>query len=341
MHLLLQKKKYCGMKFESRDQKKPVFEAKGIETVRRDQCSLTQKILRNSLITLFTSGLSAVKSYVFRQWALILSGKLPASDFILTGRVRSRYRGGREGPVQAALHNRLKSADNHRVIKHKERLAYVIVAAPGANVRLRDCVVTPMEVLELSDSLTINSTYYITRHVNAALQRCLSLPPHRVDVGSWYNSCPKPRLQIRFWPNSGTRNKIITAFFGSDVCSLCGNKAKAKGGFKASICSQCRQDPLFATETASIRLSRAQREALALAKHCSGCNLCFEDATTFGEVHVAEKRRLVPNTSHLNASLVPPLANCTCIDCPLTFERHRARSAEIQALEICNALNFS
>lgn len=37
------KKKYCGMKFESKDQKKPTFEAKGIETIRRDQCALTQK----------------------------------------------------------------------------------------------------------------------------------------------------------------------------------------------------------------------------------------------------------------------------------------------------------
>ena len=34
------KKKYCGMMFESPDQKNPTFEAKGIETVRKDQCVL-------------------------------------------------------------------------------------------------------------------------------------------------------------------------------------------------------------------------------------------------------------------------------------------------------------
>lgn len=91
------------MKFESKTQKKPSFEAKGIETIRRDQCSLTQKVLRNALITLFKSGTGAVKEYLFRQWSLIYAGNLPVSDFILTGRVRSRYRGGREGPVQVSV----------------------------------------------------------------------------------------------------------------------------------------------------------------------------------------------------------------------------------------------
>jgi DNA polymerase zeta len=57
------KKKYCGMKFESKDQRKPTFEAKGLETIRRDQCALTQKILRNSLVTLFRKGIDAVKTY--------------------------------------------------------------------------------------------------------------------------------------------------------------------------------------------------------------------------------------------------------------------------------------
>ena len=146
------KKKYCGMKFESKDQKKPTFEAKGIETIRRDQCALTQKILRNALVTLFSKqGIHGVKGYLFRQWENILSRKVPVSDFILTGRVRSRYRGEGLGPVQAVLARRLAEADPGRVVRHKERLAYVIVATPGVNARLRDGVRTPLELLERKD----------------------------------------------------------------------------------------------------------------------------------------------------------------------------------------------
>lgn len=115
------------MKFESKDQLRPNFEAKGLETIRRDQCALTQKILRNSLVMLFRSGIDAVKSYLIRQWALILSGRLPVSDFILTGRVRSRYRGGSIGPVQATLARRLAEVDPGKVVRHNERQAYIIV----------------------------------------------------------------------------------------------------------------------------------------------------------------------------------------------------------------------
>eukprot|EP00429_Kryptoperidinium_foliaceum_P021204 CAMPEP_0176146848 /NCGR_PEP_ID=MMETSP0120_2-20121206/74841_1 /TAXON_ID=160619 /ORGANISM="Kryptoperidinium foliaceum, Strain CCMP 1326" /LENGTH=116 /DNA_ID=CAMNT_0017483415 /DNA_START=150 /DNA_END=497 /DNA_ORIENTATION=+ len=112
-------KRYCGMKFDSKDQRKPSFEAKGLETVRKDQCALTQKVLRNALITLFQSGVGEVREYLYRQWSLIKAGKVPVSDFILTGRVRSKYRGGKEGPVQAVLAKRIGEADPGRIIRHK------------------------------------------------------------------------------------------------------------------------------------------------------------------------------------------------------------------------------
>ena len=46
--ILMSKKRYCGYKYEAEDSS-PVFDAKGIETVRRDGCSLAAKILEKSL----------------------------------------------------------------------------------------------------------------------------------------------------------------------------------------------------------------------------------------------------------------------------------------------------
>lgn len=321
------KKKYCGMAFFSKDQRKPTFEAKGIETVRRDQCALTQKVLRNTLVTLFRKGVDAVKKYLYRQWALILSGKLPMSDFILTGRVRSRYRRGRVGPVQAALAQRLKEADPGFVVRDKERIPYVIVAMPGKVYQLRDCVLTPMELLEQWDAYTINSAYYITKHVNAALQRCLGLAPHKIDVSSWYEKCPKPRRRIHFWPlsRSGSSN-MISAYFGSGICALCGNRCATQGKSRAAACSNCLKDRVSAVQVAMNRLNTAQDQALSLAQKCESCNLCFEDASTF-----AQKAANSPG-------VVTPLANCSCIDCPTTFDRHRLREKELEVMALCQAL---
>ncbi len=47
--VLLSKKRYVGFKYESPDQKEPVFDAKGIETVRRDGCPLVAKMLENCI----------------------------------------------------------------------------------------------------------------------------------------------------------------------------------------------------------------------------------------------------------------------------------------------------
>jgi DNA polymerase zeta len=47
--VLLAKKRYVGFKYENQNDTEPVFEAKGIETVRRDGTAATQKILESCL----------------------------------------------------------------------------------------------------------------------------------------------------------------------------------------------------------------------------------------------------------------------------------------------------
>lgn len=42
--VLQTKKRYVGYMYESLDQKEPVFDAKGIETVRRDNCPAVSKV---------------------------------------------------------------------------------------------------------------------------------------------------------------------------------------------------------------------------------------------------------------------------------------------------------
>ena len=42
--VLQTKKRYVGYMYENPDQKEPVFDAKGIETVRRDTCPAVAKV---------------------------------------------------------------------------------------------------------------------------------------------------------------------------------------------------------------------------------------------------------------------------------------------------------
>jgi hypothetical protein len=294
----------------------------------------------------FQSGISPTKEYLRQQWALVHSGKFPVSDFVLTGRVRSRYRGGKIGPVQAALARRLGEVDPGRIVRHKERLPYVIVASPGKAFKLRDCVLTPLELLEQWDSYTIHSAYYITKHVNAALQRCFGLAPFNVNVHSWYETCPKPRQKIHFWPLSRSGSSLmISSYFGSDICSLCGNKCKSTGSSRVAVCPKCREDSTNAACTAIDRLNWAQQQANNVAAVCSSCNGCLETSDTFAnEVFPPTSSKKKNPTFAFNASqrkagvLCNPLANCTCIDCPITYLRHELRQSEIEASELMKAI---
>jgi DNA polymerase zeta len=335
--LLQTKKRYCGMKFEAPHQE-PELESKGIETIRKDQCHLTQKILSQALITVFKQGKEALKDLLERQWANIYAGKLPVSDFILTGRVRDKYRKGadKSPPAAAALVRRLAQSDPGLVIRDKERVSYVVVASPGRSIRLSDCVVTPLELLEQWDSYRINVAYYITKHLNAALHRCFSLPPYSIDVHKWYEACPKPRKRIQYWPaSSAGATSMITSYFGSDVCTLCNRKCKMVGNSRlVVICKSCRKNKQWTTLYTLERCGQAQRRAHELAKICKACTGCPETGDSFAV-------EVVTRLGKMARTVATPLANCVCTDCPITYERHRAKEELIFSDELCKALDLS
>ncbi|KAL4711723.1 hypothetical protein ACJJTC_003490 [Scirpophaga incertulas] len=83
--ILQTKKRYVGYMYESPDQECPVYEAKGIETVRRDGCPAGVKLLRSCLCELFSSGdMSAVKRTVQSALARLAAGRVPLPDLAFT-----------------------------------------------------------------------------------------------------------------------------------------------------------------------------------------------------------------------------------------------------------------
>merc|ERR1711865_1369561 len=163
-----------------------------------------------------------------------------------------------------------------------------------------DCVLTPRELLERWDAYKIHAGYYIEKHVNAALQRCLGLPPHFINVSEWFAVCPKPRRRTHFWPIKSKR-AMITAYFGNDVCSLCQRKCQADG----------------------------RRQVVV-------CNSCFEGGETFAAV----AQQTLSDSGKISHSLLMPLANCVCIDCPTTYQRHRLREQGIEANGVYETLTY-
>lgn len=197
-----------------------------------------------------------------------------------------------------------------------------------------------MELLEQWDAYSVHAGYYIERHVNAAVQRCLSLAPYFVDVSQWFNASTKPPRRIHFWHTSKSRsnNSMISNFFGSDRCLICGARCSTSGKSKASVCGSCIGNGVKATQVAMRQLRTTEYQAHTLAQKCSNCNNCFEDIDTYGVG--TERKSPASNTHSRRTVLETPIANCICTDCPITFERHRVAEKRLQASALAQRLDL-
>lgn len=192
--VLMSKKRYCGYKFES-PTGQPVFDAKGIETVRRDGCVLASKILEKSLRLLFTGhDLELVKQYVQRQMVKILSyHKLTLSDFVFAREVRfGSYKSDQDSrlPLSALAAKQAQARNPHLLIPYGQRVPFVIVARPFAKLY--------QQVVELGEFIRhpthrLDVVYYVTKQIIPVLARALLIDG--VDVQQWYNELPLSSLR--------------------------------------------------------------------------------------------------------------------------------------------------
>ena len=95
--LLQTKQRYVGYMYEHADQRETVFDAKGIETVRRDGIPLSVKMLEKSLKILFESeDMSQVKKFIQLQLSKIMIGRTALQDLTFAKEFRglSGYKPG-------------------------------------------------------------------------------------------------------------------------------------------------------------------------------------------------------------------------------------------------------
>ena len=297
--VLLAKKRYVGFKYESKNQKEPEFEAKGIETVRRDGTPAEQKIEEKALKTLFrTSDLSQVKSYFQKQCEKIMKGRVSVQDFCFAKEVKLGTYSDKGPPPPGALVSTRKMIDDPRTEpQYGERVPYVVIAgAPGA--RLIDRCVAP-EVLLQNDHHELDADYYISKNIIPPLERIFNLVGANVRL--WYDEMPKyqriRQLEGTFSANEQEyvlTKKTLESYMKSSACVVCRSKLDAE----FPLCAECAQRPAASLLELRGRLAADEGKAAALDKACRSCSgIPFSDAV-----------------------------RCDSKDCPVFYSRTRHRS---------------
>jgi len=271
--VLLSKKRYAGAMYESPTQAAPTFDAKGIETVRRDACPAVAKILERTLRILFaTADFSAIREYLERQWGRILAGRVSASDFVFAKEVRlGTYRAhGGLMPPAALVAVRSMAADPRAEPRFGERVPYVVVhGEPGA--RLMDLVVQPKALVESAGTLRLHALYYITKQIIPAVERVLSLIG--ADVRSWFAEMPRPQrpvVQKRSLPattSEGRSGVTIDRFYLSRHCAVCDELTHVS----KPLCECCMLRPQLVAAVLPARFNRLERQHAQLTRICIGC----------------------------------------------------------------------
>ncbi|KAI9769189.1 MAG: DNA polymerase zeta, partial [Candelina submexicana] len=265
--VLLAKKRYVGFKYESRHQVEPDFDAKGIETVRRDGTPAEQKIEEKALKILFrTADLSQVKSYFQHQCTKIMKGKVSIQDFCFAKEVKlGTYSDKGLPPPGAMISTKRMLEDPRAEPQYGERVPYVVITgAPGA--RLIDRCVAP-ETLLHNDHSELDAEYYISKNLIPPLERIFNLVG--ANVRSWYDEMPKFQ-RIRRIENhligDGREliisKKTLESYMKSSSCLVCGDKLEAE----LPICGNCLQHAETSLMALRWRLAKAEKKAVQLQK---------------------------------------------------------------------------
>ncbi|PNH39290.1 hypothetical protein VD0004_g7601 [Verticillium dahliae] len=279
--VLLAKKRYVGYKYESKSQVKPDFDAKGIETVRRDGTPAEQKIEEKALKLLFeTADLSQVKAYFQAQCEKIMRGTVSIQDFCFAKEVKlGSYSDKGPPPPGAMISTKRMLEDARAEPQYGERVPYVVVTgAPGA--RLIDRCVAPETLLRDSQS-QLDAEYYISKNLIPPLERIFNLVG--ANVRQWYDDMPKVQRVRRLEQRTGAATRLgqglgqgqgqgisrktLESYMKSASCIVCDVKMKVEG----TLCERCRGDVPPSILNLQSRLMREEKEYLDVVKLCRSC----------------------------------------------------------------------
>lgn len=186
--VLLSKKRYVGNCYTSESQTSAIFDAKGIETIRRDGIPAQQKIVGKALRILFNSqDLSKVKEYVQNEFQKIILDKIAINDFCFAKEVRyGTYKNEAHLPPGAIVARRNMDKDARAEPQYRERVPYVVIF-DKTKPRIKDRCISPEEYMQsyfTSKPLALDYEYYITRMLIPPLDRIFKLVG--IETRLWY-----------------------------------------------------------------------------------------------------------------------------------------------------------
>lgn len=275
--VLLAKKRYVGQCYEHESQLVPKFEAKGIETIRRDGIPAQLKMVGKTLRILFESkDLSKVKDYVLRQFVKILNNRVNVKDFCFAKAVRyGTYKNEQYLPPGAVVaRNRMKK-DPRSEPQYKDRVPYLVIK-DVAKERLKDRCYSPEDYIasySTSSPMELDYEYYITKVLIPPLERVFNLMG--VKIKEWYRDMLRDTKQLVHKKEDILK---VSAYVQVGECFHCRKKLD---GPSKHLCSECLKNEVDVITNITLTRKTKEKQVQEYRAICAACNHSrFGGATT-------------------------------------------------------------
>lgn len=165
-YLLINKKRYAGLYFTKPD-KHDKMDCKGIETVRRDNCTLVVDVINTSLQKLLIDkDPDGATEYVKHVISDLLQNNIDISNLVITKELTKEDYAAKQAHVELA--KKMTKRDPGNAPKLGDRIPYVITAATK-NTPAFQKAEDPIYVLE--NSIPIDANYYLENQLSKPLLR--------------------------------------------------------------------------------------------------------------------------------------------------------------------------
>lgn len=217
--LILTKKRYAGWKFEREgDVWKDKIEMKGIETVRRDWCSLTSETMLDMLRIILKEGdIQKAAKFVRTVIEDLSMGKIPLEKLTIVKGVTKSLVSYKGVQPHVELAKKIEKRDPTKSIIVGERLGFVIVKG---NQLISKRAEDPEYVKE--KGLDIDSQYYIENQL---------LPP----IERIFEVCGIRKSELI----EGSRQKKLFELFSAKSADIKPPELTTLKGFDSVVCKKC------------------------------------------------------------------------------------------------------
>lgn len=293
--LLINKKRYAGLLWTKPD-KYDKIDAKGIETVRRDNCLLVKNTIQGALDRLLIhSDVEGAKNFVKKMVSDLYQGEIDISLLVITKGLTKKSEDYVNKQTHVELAEKMRKRDPSTAPHMGDRVPYVMIKGPKKSKGYEN---SEDPLYALKNNLPIDLMYYVENQLEKPIVRifgAIMTNPHSLLKGEHTRAIHIPSCQ---GPMAKFTHKLL-------CCMLC--KTVLKGEEK-TLCKGCytieKEQEVYSNKLSNLKL----KEEL-FSKYWTACQDCIKDRN------------------------VPVI--CSSRECPIFYARETSKhNAEIAADEV-------